>query len=110
MSEKFELIAAEKADPTSRCPVIKMCAWLGVSTSGFYDHCNAVETDRARRRTKIITHVQAAYRLGRGAYGVAPRARGAGPQRGPGGLFGVAEAGACRDGGAGPGRLPAAEL
>jgi putative transposase len=70
MSEKFELIAAEKADPTSRCPVIKMCAWLGVSTSGFYDHCNAVETDRARRRTKIITHVQAAYRLGRGAYGV----------------------------------------
>jgi putative transposase len=63
MSEKFELIAAEKADPTSRCPVIKMCAWLGVSTSGFYDHCNAVETDRARRRTKIITHVQAAYRL-----------------------------------------------
>src|SRR5215211_2128988 len=56
---EFELIAAEKADPTSRCPVIKMCAWLGVSTSGFYDHCNAVETDRARRRTKIITRVQA---------------------------------------------------
>jgi len=70
MSEKFGLIAAEKADPTSRYPVIKMCGWLGVSTSGFYDHCNAVESDRARRRAKIITQVQATYRLGRGAYGV----------------------------------------
>jgi putative transposase len=70
MSETFELIAAEKADPNSRYPVSKMCAWLGVSTSGFYDHHNAGLSDRARRRTKIITHVRAAYRLGRGAYGV----------------------------------------
>jgi putative transposase len=70
MSEKFDLIAAEKADPTSPYPVIKMCVWLKVSTSGFYDHCNAVETDRARRRTKIITHVEAAFKAGRGTYGV----------------------------------------
>jgi putative transposase len=41
-----------------------------VSTSGFYDHCNAVETDRARRRAKITSHVRAAHRAGRGAYGV----------------------------------------
>jgi transposase InsO family protein len=70
MSEKYALIAAEKADLTSPYPVIKMCAWLKVSTSGFYDHCNAVETDRARRRTKIITHVEAAFKAGRGTYGV----------------------------------------
>jgi hypothetical protein len=70
MSEKYELIAVEKADPASPYPVIKMCAWLGVSTSGFYDHDNAVETNRQRRRAKIITHVQAAYRLGRATYGV----------------------------------------
>ena len=70
MSEKYELIAAEKADSTSPYPVIKMCAWLQVSTSGFYDHENAVETDRARRRAKIITHLRAAYKAGRGAYGV----------------------------------------
>jgi putative transposase len=70
VSEKFELVAAEKADPTSRYPLIKMCAWLGVSTSGFYDHCNAVETGRARRRAKIIIQVQAAHKAGRGAYGV----------------------------------------
>jgi putative transposase len=60
----------EKADPISMYPVAKMCAWLEVSTSGFYDHCNAVETDRARRRAKIINHVKAAHQAGRGAYGV----------------------------------------
>ena len=46
MSEKFAFIAAERADVTSPYPVVKMCAWLGVSTSGFYDHLTAVESDR----------------------------------------------------------------
>jgi putative transposase len=70
MSVKFAFIAAEKADPTSEFPVVKMCAWLHVSTSGFYDHLAAVETDRARRRAKLISHVQATFSLGRGTYGV----------------------------------------
>ena len=70
MSEKYALIAAEKADPTSPYSVVKMCAWLEVSTSGFYDHCNAEPSARELRRTKIITHVQAAYLLGRDGYGV----------------------------------------
>ena len=70
MSEKYELIAAEKADPTSPYPVVKMCGWLGVSTSGFYDHLSAVETARQQRRTKIIDQVRAAHAAGRGAYGV----------------------------------------
>jgi putative transposase len=70
VSEKYQLIAAEKADRTSPYPVIKMCVWLGVSTSGFYEHLEAVQTDRQRRRAKITRHVQAAYRAGRGAYGV----------------------------------------
>lgn len=70
MREKFAFIAAEKADPSSPYPVVKMCAWLAVSTSGFYDHLNAVETDRARRRAKIVRHVRGAHEAGRGAYGV----------------------------------------
>ncbi len=70
MSEKFALIAAEKADPASPYPVTKMCGWLEVSTSGFYDHLNAVETDRERRRALVTVHVQAAHQAGRGAYGV----------------------------------------
>ena len=69
MSEKFAFIAAEKASKTHP-PVTKMCGWLHVSTSGFYDHGNAVESDRARRRVKVAQHVQAAFDLGRGSYGV----------------------------------------
>jgi putative transposase len=70
MSEKFAFIAAERADVTSPYSVVKMCPWLGVSTSGFDDHLTAVESDRQRRRTKIISHVRAAHEAGRGAYGV----------------------------------------
>ena len=70
MSATFAFIAAEQADPTSPYPVASMCRWLQVSTSGFYDYCNAVQTDRARRRAKLISPVQAAFTLGRGTYGV----------------------------------------
>jgi len=70
VTAKFVFIAAEKADVTSPYPVTKMCAWLKVSTSGFYDHQNAAESDRARRRAKLIPHVQATFDLGRGTYGV----------------------------------------
>ena len=70
MSEKFDLIAAEKADPASPYRVVKMCAWLQVSTSGFYDHCDVMPSARALRRAKITKYVQAAFDLGRGAYGV----------------------------------------
>ena len=70
MSEKYALVAAEKADPASPYRVVAMCAWLEVSTSGFYDHCNAEPSARALRRTKIISYVQAAYEVGRGTYGV----------------------------------------
>ncbi len=70
MSEKFAFIVVEKADPRSPYPVVKMCAWLEVSTSGFYHYCAAVETDRDRRRAKIVVQVEAAFKAGRGAYGV----------------------------------------
>jgi putative transposase len=70
VSDKFELIAAEKADPTSPFKVRPMCAWLGVSTSGFYDWEAAPVSDRARRRAKVVEYVEAAFKLGRGTYGV----------------------------------------
>ena len=66
MSEKYALIAAEKAVPVSPYRVVKMCAWLQVSTSGFYDHCDAMPSARALRRAKITKYVQAAFDLGRG--------------------------------------------
>jgi transposase InsO family protein len=69
VSEKFAFIAAERATG-NHPPVIKMCGWLEVSTSGFYASCTATETDRDRRRIKITDHAKAAFALGRGTYGV----------------------------------------
>lgn len=70
MTEKFGFIAAEKADPSSPYPVRSMCAWLGVSTSGFYDHLAAEPSPRSVRRALVADYVQAAFDRGRGAYGV----------------------------------------
>lgn len=61
MSEKFELIAAEKADPISAYPVRSMCCWLGVSTAGFYGWLVAEPSARARRHLTVTTHVKAAF-------------------------------------------------
>ena len=70
MSEKFALIGAEKADPTSAFTVTLMCQLLEVSSSGFYDWCAAPSSERSRRRATIATHVRAAFTAGRGSYGV----------------------------------------
>lgn len=70
MSDKYALIAAEKADPTSSYPVLSMCSWLAVSTSGFHEWTTATPSARARRRALVTLHVRAAFTAGRGAYGV----------------------------------------
>jgi len=70
MSERFALIGAEEADPTSCYPVTLMCRLLEVSTSGFYEWRGAASSARARRRVTVSTHVQAAFDAGRGTYGV----------------------------------------
>jgi putative transposase len=66
VSEKFALIAAEKAT----YPITSMCRWLKVSTSGFYDWLSSEESAREQRRAKVAVQVQAAFDLGRGCYGV----------------------------------------
>ena len=70
MSERFALIGAEEADPTSSYPVTLMCRLLMVSTSGFYDWCSAAISARSGRRAAVRSHVQAAFDAGRGTYGV----------------------------------------
>ena len=70
MSESYEFIAAEKADPTSPFGVVLMCAVLGVSTSAFYDWLTRAPSARERRRATITAHVLAAFQAGRGTYGV----------------------------------------
>ena len=70
MSEKFALIAAEQATSDPAPSVSAMCAGLGVSRSGFYDWQQAQPSRRQRRRVKVTRYVHAAFKAGRGTYGV----------------------------------------
>ena len=70
MSEKFALIAAEQATSDPAPSVSAMCAGLGVSRSGFYDWQQAQPSPRQRRRAKVTRYVHAAFKAGRGTYGV----------------------------------------
>ena len=52
MTEKYELIYAEKAN----YPIVKMCEWIAVSRSGFYDwqaRRAAGPNAAARRRSRL---------------------------------------------------------
>ncbi|KFB02538.1 integrase family protein, partial [Frankia sp. Allo2] len=65
MIDKYELIAAEK----DNYPVSKMCLWLAVSTSGFYDWSRRPASARTRRHTTLDTHVRAVFAVSRQTYG-----------------------------------------
>lgn len=78
MSERYAFIAAEQdfyasqaraGSPVEQLPVVRMCAAMEVSRSGYYDWCAAVPSDRELRRAKVTDHVRAAFELGRGTYG-----------------------------------------
>ncbi len=51
MSAKFEFIDAQKA----QYPIVKMCVWLDVSTSGFYEWRGRPASATARRRERLAT-------------------------------------------------------
>ena len=65
MSEKYSFIDAEKA----HYPVVKMCAWLKVSTSGFYSWRDRPASATARRRARLAVFVQAIFDTSDGTYG-----------------------------------------
>ena len=65
MSEKYSFIDAEKA----HYPVVKMCAWLQVSTSGFYAWRDRPASPTARRRARLARLVQAIFDDSDGTYG-----------------------------------------
>lgn len=79
MSERYAFIAAEQdfyssqaraGAPVEQLPLVRMCAALEVSRSGYYDWRTAVPSARELRRAKVTEHVHAAFELGRGTYGV----------------------------------------
>lgn len=51
-------------------PLVRMCAVLEVSRSGYYDWLRAVPSARTLRRAKVTRHVHAAFTVGRGTYGL----------------------------------------
>jgi len=68
VSEKYSFIDAEKAD----YPIVKMCSWLKVSTSGFDARRDRPASGIVRRRARLAVPVQAifdAFDASDGTYG-----------------------------------------
>ena len=74
MTEKFEFIDAEYAayqEPDDECvpSIVKMCRWMEVSRSGFYEWRNAPESATAKRRGELALIVQKSFDESDGTYG-----------------------------------------
>ncbi len=65
MSAKYEFIDAQKA----QYAIVKMCGWLGVSTSGFYEWRDRPASATARRRKRVAALIQWIYDDSDGTYG-----------------------------------------
>jgi putative transposase len=66
VTEKFEFIDAEYAAcresrSTYVPPIVKMCRWLEVSRSGFYEWRNAPESATARRRGELALVIRKSF-------------------------------------------------
>ena len=91
MSEKYQFIDAEyaglpAADADPAPTITRMCKWLGVSKSGFYDWRSRPESATARRRELLKIKIKALFEANDSTYGYrrlhAALARG-GEQAGP---------------------------
>ncbi|WP_371750410.1 hypothetical protein OG302_42515 [Streptomyces sp. NBC_01283] len=75
MSDKFEFIDAEYATSTTNMaeisPVAKMCDWLEVSRSGFYEWRRRPISATARRREDLKLLITKSFEDSDGTYGVA---------------------------------------
>jgi putative transposase len=86
VSDRYAFIAAEEADPNSPYDTSKMCAWLRVSRSGFYDWCTRPPSATGRRREQLKTAISGIFERSRGTYGyrrVHAQLRRAGFEAGP---------------------------
>ncbi len=74
MTDKFEFIDAEYAayqesDEQYVPSIVKMCRWMEVSRSGFYDWRNAPESAAAKRRGELALYVRKSFEDSDGTYG-----------------------------------------
>lgn len=66
---KYEYIDSLRNDPTETNPVWKMCVWLAVSTSGFYDWLKRPQSATAARREVLAGRVHHFFADSDGTYG-----------------------------------------
>ena len=66
---KYEYIDSQRNDPTETNPVWKMCRWLAVSTSGFYDWLKRPQSATAARREVLADRVRHFFAASDGTYG-----------------------------------------
>jgi putative transposase len=66
---RYEYIDSQKNDPCEADPVYKMCAWLAVSTSGFYHWLSRPASATAARRQALTARVRHFFQASDGTYG-----------------------------------------
>ena len=66
---RYEYIDSCRNDPSELNPVIKMCAWLLVSTSGFYHWLSRPQSATAARREALTARVEVFFKASDGTYG-----------------------------------------
>jgi transposase InsO family protein len=70
VSDKFEFIDVEyAANKNDAPPIVKMCAWLEVSRSGFYEWRERPASATAQRRDDLKLYVQLSFDDSDGTYG-----------------------------------------
>ena len=65
MSAKFAFTDSEK----DNFPISKICAWPGVSTSGYYEWRDRAPSPVARRRERPAAMITAVFQANHGTYG-----------------------------------------
>jgi putative transposase len=66
---KYEYIDSQRADPAETNPVTRMCAWLVVSTSGFYHWLARPQSVTAASREALTVRVRHFFKAADGTYG-----------------------------------------
>ncbi len=66
---RYEFIDSQRSDSVNKNPVYKMCAWLAVSTSGFYHWLARPQSATAARRGALTMRVRYFFEASDGTYG-----------------------------------------
>jgi len=66
---RYEFIDSQKTEPKNRNPVVKMCRWLDVSTSGFYHWRTRPQSATAARRETLLARIRHYFEESEGTYG-----------------------------------------